>query len=92
MTNTELMADVAALDAHNLTNLFVRIADTYSAGLQVKGEATEAVTVLIEAKLARRTSSRVHLTERGWSVATRIEALAAAKAFASRKPSHWRTR
>lgn len=86
MSNMEI--DIAALEAYNLTNLFCRIADTYKSGLRVDTRSTE---ILVEAGLVRRTRSRAHLTEYGWSVATRIAALDGAKAFAARRPSHWRS-
>lgn len=75
VTNEEMTIDIAALEAYSLTNLFARIADTYYAGLSAKSEAAESIQILVEAKLASRTRSRVHLTARGWSVATRLSAL-----------------
>lgn len=87
MNNLE--TDIAALEAYNLTNLFVRIADTYSAGLKI--DDVQSTKILVEAKLVRRTRSRAHLTAYGWTVATRIAALDGAQRIACRKPSHWRT-
>jgi hypothetical protein len=79
--------DIAAMSAHGLTNLFERIADAYHDGLVVDAART---SVLVEAGLVRRTRTRAHLTEYGWSLATRLAALDGAATYAVRKPSPWR--
>lgn len=88
MTNSELTANVHALEAHGLTALFERIADTGYDGLRCE---RDAVAILRQAGLVKYARGHASLTAAGWSVSIRIAALRCSAAIEARGPGHWRT-